>query len=56
MTEDFGMDHNNDRNVVVPGDLLSDDPKASGEGTYVKDGKFPPSSTGWPAATRIRCG
>ena len=33
------MDHNNDRNVVVPGDLLSDDPKASGEGTYVKDGK-----------------
>ncbi|MDD2639095.1 MAG: RNA-binding protein, partial [Methanothrix sp.] len=28
-----------DRNVVVPGDQLSDDPKKAGEGTYVRDGK-----------------
>lgn len=28
-----------DRRVVVPGDLLSDDGKRSGEGTFVKDGK-----------------
>ncbi|MCX6672357.1 MAG: exosome complex RNA-binding protein Rrp4, partial [Methanothrix sp.] len=27
-----------DRKVVVPGDLLSEDAKRSGEGTYVKDG------------------
>lgn len=28
-----------DRKVVVPGDLLSEDAKRSGEGTFVKDGK-----------------
>jgi exosome complex component RRP4 len=28
-----------DRRVVVPGDLLSEDGKRSGEGTFVKDGK-----------------
>lgn len=28
-----------DRKVVIPGDLLSTDPKRSGEGTYVKDEK-----------------
>ncbi|HWQ20789.1 MAG TPA: exosome complex RNA-binding protein Rrp4 [Methanotrichaceae archaeon] len=28
-----------DRRVVVPGDLLSEDGKKSGEGTFVKDGK-----------------
>jgi len=28
-----------DRDVVVPGDLVSDDPQKAGEGTYVKDGK-----------------
>lgn len=28
-----------DRRVVVPGDLLSEDVKRSGEGTFVKDGK-----------------
>jgi exosome complex component RRP4 len=38
LTEDFRMDRT-DRNVVIPGDLLSEDPKDSGEGTYVKDGK-----------------
>lgn len=27
-----------DRKVVVPGDLLSEDAKRSGEGTYIKDG------------------
>ena len=27
-----------DRKVVVPGDLLSEDAKRSGEGTYVKNG------------------
>lgn len=31
------MDHN-ERRVVIPGDLLSDDARRSGEGTYVKDG------------------
>ena len=28
-----------DKNIVVPGDLLSDDPTKSGEGTYVENGK-----------------
>ena len=28
-----------DRKVVVPGDLLSEDAKRSGEGTFVKDGR-----------------
>jgi exosome complex component RRP4 len=28
-----------DRKIVVPGDLLSEDPTRSGEGTYVKDDK-----------------
>lgn len=28
-----------DRKVVVPGDLLSEDAKKSGDGTYVKDGR-----------------
>ena len=28
-----------DRKVVVPGDLLSEDDKRSGEGTYIKDGR-----------------
>ena len=28
-----------DKNIVIPGDLLSDDPTKSGEGTYVEDGK-----------------
>jgi len=29
-----------DRKVVVPGDLLSEDAKRFGEGTYVKDGRI----------------
>jgi len=29
-----------DKNIVIPGDLLSDDPPKSGEGTYVEDGKI----------------
>ncbi len=28
-----------DRTIVVPGDILSEDEKRSGEGTYVKDGR-----------------
>jgi exosome complex component RRP4 len=28
-----------DKNIVVPGDLLSDDPTKSGEGAYVENGK-----------------
>ncbi len=28
-----------DRKVVIPGDLLSEDAKSSGEGTFVKDGR-----------------
>jgi exosome complex component RRP4 len=29
-----------DKNIVVPGDLISDDPTKSGEGTYVENGKI----------------
>jgi len=36
--KNFGMDRM-DRKVVVPGDLLSEDAKKSGDGTYVKDGR-----------------
>jgi exosome complex component RRP4 len=28
-----------DRKVVIPGDLLSEDPNRSGEGTFIRDGK-----------------
>ena len=28
-----------DKDIVIPGDLLSDDPRKSGKGTYVEDGK-----------------
>jgi len=34
----LGMDRM-DRKVVVPGDLLSEDAKKSGDGTFIKDGK-----------------
>ena len=34
----FGKDRM-DRKVVIPGDLLAEDTKKSGEGTYVRDGK-----------------
>lgn len=34
-----------DRKVVVPGDLLSEDAKRSGEGTYIKDGSVSPCFT-----------
>jgi len=36
--KNFGMDRM-DRKVVIPGDLLSEDAKKSGDGTYVKDGR-----------------
>jgi len=36
--KDVGMDRM-DRKVVVPGDLLSEDAKKSGEGTFVRDGR-----------------
>lgn len=36
--KDVGMDRM-DRKVVVPGDLLSEDAKRSGEGTFVRDGR-----------------
>jgi exosome complex component RRP4 len=29
-----------DKNIVIPGDLISDDPTKSGEGTYVENGKI----------------
>lgn len=35
--KNFGMDRM-DRKVVVPGDLLSEDAKRSGEGTFVREG------------------
>ncbi len=36
--KDQGLDRM-DRKVVIPGDLLSEEAKRSGEGTFVKDGK-----------------
>lgn len=36
--KDQGLDRM-DRKVVIPGDLLSEEAKKSGEGTFVKDGK-----------------
>ena len=33
-----GVEKEMDRKVVVPGDLLSEDAKRSGEGTYIRDG------------------
>lgn len=36
--KDQGLD-SMDRKVVIPGDLLSEEAKRSGEGTFVKDGK-----------------
>lgn len=36
--KDLGLDRM-DRKVVIPGDLLSEDAKRSGEGTFVKEGK-----------------
>jgi exosome complex RNA-binding protein Rrp4 len=48
------MDHNNDRNVVVPGDLLSDDPK-SRAGHLRKDGKVRSLLYGMASSYKDRC-